>query len=271
MQMLKYRETKPCAALAGYVKCFWILEKDYAQPDQTLETIFPDGCLDLIFHSGCPLAVVSEEGFVQQPSAFIIGQMKQPLMLTSSGYTRVIGVRFFPFGAFPFLQTSLKALADQTVALDLLVGGVAAELGDRIQELPTRPALGLIEQFLCTRLASTPIQIGDIAETTRLLYQQHGLITIPQLADYANMTRRSLERKFADIVGYSPKTLARILRFNRVRNDLMLDATLNLTDLAYRYGYFDQAHFIHDFQQFSQQTPSAFVEKVLRREFYFYK
>ena len=33
---------------------------------------------------------------------------------------------------------------------------------------------------------------------------------------------------------------------------------LSLTEIAFKYGYYDQSHFIHDFKQFSGYHPSAY-------------
>jgi AraC-like DNA-binding protein len=262
---MKYLEIKPTSFLSDLVKCYWYLEKDYSVLPQPFETIFPDGCIDLVFH------IVSNNQMQRQSAGFIIGQLKQPLALFSSGFTRVVGIRFFAYGAYPFLQMPLKELADQTTELGLLLGTATYELAEKLAELEPLDAFQELERFLLQRLSMNKADIRQIKAATNVLYKQQGAIEIEELANHANMTRRSLERKFAEVVGYPPKTLARILRFNHLRNELMFNPLLNLTDLGYRYNYFDQAHFIHDFQQFTGQTPSAFAEKVTSHDIFFYK
>src|SRR5262249_19763083 len=76
------------------------------------------------------------------------------------------------------------------------------------------------------------------------------------------MSARQLERQFDDATGVSPKTLARTIRFESIRSRLMFEPNANLTDLAYEFGYADQAHFIHDFKAFTNKMPSEFAAEM---------
>jgi AraC-like DNA-binding protein len=73
---------------------------------------------------------------------------------------------------------------------------------------------------------------------------------------------RQLQRQFDETTGVSPKTLARTIRFEAIRERLMFDPNANLTELAYEFGYTDQAHFIKDFRAFTDKTPSEFVNEL---------
>ena len=57
---MEYREHLPVAALAPYVKCYWELQGEHADP--TEDRVFPDGCTELIFHRGGPFAAVGTDG-----------------------------------------------------------------------------------------------------------------------------------------------------------------------------------------------------------------
>src|SRR5262249_16466116 len=91
-----------------------------------------------------------------------------------------------------------------------------------------------------------------------LLYHSKGQFRVAELADRCQMSARQLERQFDEATGVSPKTLARTIRFESIRSRLMFEPDANLTDLAYEFGYADQAHFIHDFKAFTNKTPSEF-------------
>jgi AraC-like DNA-binding protein len=58
------------------------------------------------------------------------------------------------------------------------------------------------------------------------------------------------------------KTLARTIRFEAVRNRLIFEPDASLTDLAYEFGYTDQAHFIDDFKAFIDKTPGEYVAEM---------
>jgi AraC-like DNA-binding protein len=70
---------------------------------------------------------------------------------------------------------------------------------------------------------------------------------------------RQLERQFDETTGVSPKVLGRAIRFESLRERLMFDPNANLTDLAYEFGYADQAHFIKDFKALTDKTPVEFA------------
>lgn len=72
-----------------------------------------------------------------------------------------------------------------------------------------------------------------------------------------SLSLRQFERKFKKITGFSPKHFHRISRFEKA-TDTCRQANLKMTDIAYRFGYFDQAHFTKDFKQFSGFTPLAY-------------
>ena len=62
-------------------------------------------------------------------------------------------------------------------------------------------------------------------------------------------------------LGISPKLLARILRFNRA---VELSATpLAWAEVSQTCGYYDQAHMVRDFQQFSGYSPTEFARRRL--------
>jgi AraC-like DNA-binding protein len=60
-------------------------------------------------------------------------------------------------------------------------------------------------------------------------------------------------------VGLAPKVFCRVRRFQRVLRMLHKTTQVDWADVALECGYYDQAHFIHDFQSFCGLTPSAYL------------
>ena len=90
------------------------------------------------------------------------------------------------------------------------------------------------------------------------LYAINEFTSIAGFLKYYTVNRRKLERDFDYHVGVSPKFLQRVLRFRRTIAAFYRRSCRNLTELAYECGYFDQAHFINDFKEFTGQTPRHF-------------
>jgi AraC-like DNA-binding protein len=269
---MQYFEIKPNPVLANIVKCFWFLEKDYGPSSSVNEMVLPDGCVDFIFQSGGHNLLVDVNGqLIRQPSSFVIGQQNRAVIFTSTGMTSMIGIRFYAYGAYPILHVPLNELTNQIVDLKDVMGAQIARVAERVNALSPIAAMQELENFLISQLAQHSSDIIRIQSATQLLFHRNGSIDIANLAHYTNLSIRTLERKFKEVVGYSPKALARVIRFNRAKDALMLNPSHNLTNLTHQFGFFDQAHFIHDFSKFSGKTPSAFAEAVTNREIYFYK
>jgi AraC-like DNA-binding protein len=98
-----------------------------------------------------------------------------------------------------------------------------------------------------------------LTSLTAKIVQRGGQISIDRLVADAGISNRQLERRFLCEVGLSPKQLCRILRFQQIFRALNgNDATW--AAVALDCGYYDQAHLIRDFRQFSGVTPAALLQ-----------
>lgn len=269
---MKYIEAKPKSIVHNYVKCFWYLEKEYPTVHLADETILPDDCLDFVFQlDDNGLHLKTDNGLLRQPASFAIGQQKTPTQLTANGKSVTAGIRFLAYGAYPFLRLPINRLHGPTINLDHLFGKSAVELSERIKGLSARNIFKEFEKFLLSHLSTSPREIDEIKFATEILFQDAGATDIARLAFDLHQSTRTLERRFDEVVGVSPKSFARVIRFDQIKNELILNPQVSLTNLSFRYGYFDQAHFIRDFKQFTGKTPSVFRTEVAKQPLYFYK
>ena len=86
-----------------------------------------------------------------------------------------------------------------------------------------------------------------------------------------NINRRQLARKFSSAIGLSPKQLAKTVRIQTTLKILLNKEITSLTDLAYENEYFDQAHFIKEFKEFTGLTPKEFFGNDLKMSLIFDK
>jgi AraC family carnitine catabolism transcriptional activator len=78
--------------------------------------------------------------------------------------------------------------------------------------------------------------------------------TAAALADELGVGMRTLQRRFLEHVGVSPRQHLRWLRFERARH-LLLQHEHRSVDVAIFAGYSDQAHFVREFRRFAGVTP----------------
>ncbi len=86
----------------------------------------------------------------------------------------------------------------------------------------------------------------------------NGQLQVYELSKQININRRQLERKFSSTIGLSPKQLSKTIRLQATLKMLLNKQFTSLTALAYEGDYYDQAHFIKDFKEFTGLTPKEF-------------
>lgn len=259
---MKYQEHLPHSTLQDYVKCFWILEKEYTPEDPT-EEVTPDACIELICNFGARY-VLQPDGMPERemPEVFLIGMQKKPLLFRSSGIVRLVAIRFYAWGALPFLATQAQTPNSLAIQFGSEWRDLSEQLKPRVRSEDYEGAVALVEDFLISRLLTAAFDMKQIQIAAQMLRYQKGQFRVAELADYCNLSTRQLERRFQDVAGVSPKTLARTIRFDEIRNRLMFEPDASLTDLAYEFGYTDQAHFIRDFKDFAGKTPGEFAAEM---------
>ena len=95
-----------------------------------------------------------------------------------------------------------------------------------------------------------------VTEAVKLIYQHKGNIRIKDLNERLLISQSPFEKRFRKVVGTTPKKFASIIRFSAVVDDL--SASKTLSEICYENNFFDQAHFIKDFKQFTGETPEQF-------------
>jgi len=83
--------------------------------------------------------------------------------------------------------------------------------------------------------------------------------TLSDLVEHIGLSPRRFIQVFRAEVGLTPKLFCRIQRFQEVVRRIGRGQPVDWLDVALACGYFDQAHFIHDFRAFSGLTPTTYL------------
>jgi AraC-like DNA-binding protein len=195
-------------------------------------------------------------------------------------------VRFTPIGAHLFLGVPMHLIANGAVDLELIDPALARVLASRIVAAGSwTDRFTAMESLIAQRVADAEIP-ASIGLAWRRLVATDGRIALGSLASEMDCSHHTLIARFRTCVGFPPKTISRLLRFNRAVRALdWLSRTrangpagkpyiegkqpedrpvggIQWADLAADCGYFDQAHLIKDFQEFAGRTPDAFLRHV---------
>jgi AraC-like DNA-binding protein len=256
-----YKEFHPGTLLSAFVRCFWVLEGEQSQT--SVQRVVPDGSPEMVFHYGDPFQKWcdhTKRWEVQNPF-LMIGQATQSLLLRPGLRTGVVGVRFHPYGAAPFLNFPLAELTNQIVPTSEVPFPQVPEVAERITlALTIAERIGVIRKFLEERLRSEPDRM--LVAVVRFLAEHCEHTTICRLSAQFHTTERSLQRKFHQAIGLSPKQFMKTIRFQRVLKILQNRRDLPLAYVAQEAGYFDQSHFIHEFKEFAALSPSRYLAEL---------
>ncbi|MBS1564248.1 MAG: helix-turn-helix transcriptional regulator [Bacteroidetes bacterium] len=268
---LNYQTYTPDKDLHSFVKCYWTLEGPIEAVPQR-QTIVPDGCMEMIFHHCDPYRQFLEDGSsIIQPQCFVIGQLTGPLEIAPTGETGIFSVRFHPDGFSPFAGIDIKKMENTAVGLENLFGEEGNRLGREVLIAPSTGArIMLVEAFLKDRLADATTVNRIVRSTVDLIIAVNGNLHVGNYTSKSGINRRQLERHFAKAVGISPKQLIRTIRLQHVLKMILNGNYSSLTALAYENEYYDQAHFIKDFKEFTGLTPKAFYGDAFKFSSLFY-
>ena len=246
---MRFREISPGAASAGFVDRFWILEDNRPK---TVQRVVPDGRPELILNLGQPFECLRDGQWVVQPRCFLAGQLEGPLLLRTSGAASILGIRFHPQGAGQLFGIPMQELTGSMTPLgDLSRGPGLREVSNAGSVAELEAALLKLEKGVEDRVVDEAVR--QLADPLLGVARDVG-----KLAARLGVSSRQLARRFKARVGLSPKRFARIQRFQRVFQTIGEDGA-GWADAAIACGYYDQAHLIRDFRDFSGAAPSALL------------
>ena len=224
------------------------------------EVPFPG--VPLILNLGEPWHVETD-GRAATLDSFLAGLHTTPTFVHGAPSWACIELRLTPLGARRLLGRPMHELRNETVPLEDVLPG-AGELVGRLRDEPSWPArFELVDGFLLRRLADSPAPSPEVEWSWSRLHGSDGRAPIGELADELGWSHRRLIARFRDQIGLAPKTLARVIRFDRAVSALRASAASSLAEVAFDCGYFDQAHLNREFREFAGTSPAAFAAAQL--------
>jgi AraC-like DNA-binding protein len=261
-----YRAYIPRKPLSDFVEKFWFYE-GYA-PRGSVEGLLPDGSMNLIVNlggdEGPRLFDPARTGRVEGLDGCVVtGAHSGFAIVDTAGLAVSMGVHFKPGGAFPFLGFSAAELRDAHAPLESIWGSKPArELRGRLFEARTPEAGFLILERALLAGANRPLERHPaVSLALEDLRSASPAPTISELIERTGLSRKRFVKVFRYEVGLTPKLFSRIHRFQDLVRIIEGGRRVDWGELALMCGYFDQAHFIHDFRSFSGLSPGSYVTR----------
>jgi len=259
-----YLTHKPSPPLSDFVEVFWLYE-GYDVPHRR-ERLLPDGSVELVVNLKEDRIRVYDSDqagdFHMIPGCVISGPRSEFFVIDTDSAASTIGVHFKAGGAFPFFRFPPAELSNQSIGLDCLWGTASSRLRQRLLEAATpQRKFSVLERCLLEELRKPLERHPAVAFALHEFLRRAQAPSVSQVVDKVGFSQRRFIEIFGNEVGLTPKLFSRVSRFQKVIRTAHVHRNINWIQLALDCGYYDQAHFIHDFQAFAGITPSEYLER----------
>jgi AraC-like DNA-binding protein len=241
-----FQERPPPALLAGIVTCAWI-QHIPRESGPYLHTSTPDGSVEIVY--------------TLDSSPYLVGPRTRPTQDVLAPGTSTIGIRFRPGASVGVVGVPASELVDRSVDLREVWGGTADRL---IEELGSADSPTTVASLLMRAVAKQSMGSPAPDPVAQLIVQSlrrdaRGLVDLERLG---GLSDRQVRRRCVAAIGYGPKTLQRIARFQRLLATAHNEVDERLAELATEHGYADQAHLTSESNRLTGLPPAAFIAEM---------
>ena len=258
---MQYLELAPPPELRDLVHRLWLLRGAAAPGDPTFQRVMPDGRAELIFNLADRFECRAGDGVRGQPLSLLVGPSRRAMEIRPTGTVDLVGVRFRPEALSAWLRVDGGELLDRVIELGELPVRLERTLAEQLAEAQEPGArLAILQRHLilaCSQLALDP-RIGAAVD----LALADGRARPAAIAGAVGLSYRQLSRLFRERLGFGPKPLVRLGRFQRALRAMESSGRRPLASLAVRAGYFDQAHLTRDFRLFAGVAPARYLHEA---------
>lgn len=259
-----YTVRPPQPRLRPFVKLLWAT--DGALPpactEGAREHVLPTGDMHLVFRlESAPLRLFDGPGDFhgRMVGRAVVGGARSAYYIRDiSTPSSSVGAWLRPGAARLLFGVDAGELAQRHTRLDDLWGRGAEIACERLVEVagPERKLL-VLESLLCQRLP----RLRGLHPAVAYAIERFGLCdSVDAVVGRTGYSHRHFVSVFRDAVGLTPKTYARVVRFQNTLRSANGDRRASWADIALAGGYSDQAHFNRDFRVFTGMTPTLYRE-----------
>jgi AraC-like DNA-binding protein len=250
---MKFEKHFPTDKLKDYIKYYVVSENEVEGEYK----VFPSPALVIGFQYKGQLSTIQNSEERKLTSTGITGISDSYKIFKNSANIGTVLVYFTEIGFTHFSSNPANELFNLSLSLDNIFDkNKVKEVEEKLAGATTdNQRIKVVEQFLLSQLKDIKTD-QLIVKAIQLIYQSKGTIRIKELNEKLFISQSPFEKRFRKVVGTTAKKFVSIVRFNAVLDNL--NPSKSLTEICYENNFFDQAHFIKDFKQFTGDTPDNF-------------
>lgn len=252
--MIYTTEYKPKSLLEEFVVCFYFNKSDNLDySGKTNPTINQE----LFFNLGDRFELQNSNGQITSQRNWISGIQSKSLTVNASGRHITAGVIFKPWGLYAGFGIDAKELHNRIMDSNVLYDFSTEICQGGISELHF---FDLMEYGLIKSLKK-----GKITLTMQRIVNDLDRANLTVLSEKLRRSKKSIIQSFNKMLGLSPQKYFTLKCVCETISILQSNPTIKLTELAYAQGFYDQAHFIRVFKEYTGLTPKEFRAKSIER------
>ncbi len=218
----------------------------------------PSDRVTLVISLDAPLDLVGADG---QPGRFdtvIAGLHAGPALIRHDGAQHGIQLDLTPAGASLLVGGPAAEVSGTSVDLGQLIGPSARRLHERLSLTPGwERRFALVADALFAGRETRWEPRAEVGHAWRLLRESRGRRPIRDIAHEVGWSTRHLGERFRDEYGHTPKTTARVLRFQQSQR--LIARRAPLAEVALACGYSDQSHLNRDWLAMAGTSPTRWL------------
>ena len=191
----------------------------------------------------------------------VAGQIDESgILMEVDGIFGQIGLVLHPLAPYYlFHMRGIELLKSWTGLLDALPERSRKYFEGISRDMEPLQIITLILEALQQLLKHKIEPIKWLDATLLEIFKNNGAVLVSDLVQKTSLSNRHFRRKFKELVGVSPKYYCKVIQLNSVFETLKSGSSEKIHSLALDYGYYDQAHFINDFNKLIGESPVNFL------------
>lgn len=265
---LHYTETPPGAVALPVVSAYWGFDVATLPSPDFVHRVWPDGCVSLLVVCFGARAVAT----------VVRGVTRAPHDVPVREGARYRGIRFRPECGGLVLGVDVATLRDQNVDARVLLGDGAAVLGDAVAACGDDDAAvhavfdaWVVQQGVARSAVQSaardrvwPVDTA-VRRAVDLIIASDGQCLMRDVAADVGVQPRTLQRRFLQLVGLTPKQFAQIRRARGALRRAVADHgtdRVGWSGVAAEAGYADQAHLTRDVAKHTRLSPTRLQDRL---------
>lgn len=255
------QKAPPAPALRDYIRQYTFVNFPFDNASRMEFTVMPSSHTRMILFLDEPSLHEEKNAWQPVDRYSLTGFVSRPHIFKPTSALRQVMVHFTAWGVQPFVGFPISEITDTRADLNHVFQAGLDDLSARLSQAPDiRVKAGLLDHFFQNQLNKVRQPDRRAKYLAEFILQTRGALRLEDACKQLFLGERTAQRLVHNAVGVNFKFFARLVRLEHVRR-LIGRRHHSLTEVAMTAGYFDQAHFIHDFRKAFGLSPGAYLDK----------